>query len=241
MAGGYYVALSGMRTRIDDLDRLADEIANASTAGFKGERTGSAEARRESFAAALETAIDVSTGNRRLDARAGVVASTGRDLDVAIEGDGFLTVQTGAGVRYTRNGHLQRGADGTLTTEDGAVVLGDNGPLQLGEGPVAIDRDGTVRAGGEIAGRLALVRFTDPGQLAREGGGSLLRAPEAARTAAIEQPSLQVGALEQSNVSVVERVAELTSVSRSFEALQRAVSVLMNDVDGRTIDALGRR
>lgn len=239
MPGGYYVALSGMRTRIDDLDRLADEIANASTTGFKGERTARAEAPRTAFADALETAIDVSTGGTRLDARAGVVSATGRDLDLAIEGDGFLAVQTAAGVRYTRNGHLRRGPDDTLTTDDGGAVLGSNGPLKLGTGPVSIADDGTVRAGNEVVGQLSLVRFADPGRLTRDGGGALLRAVETPE--AVEAPTLQIGALEQSNVSVSERVAELTSLARSFDALQRAVSVLMNDVDGRTIDALGRR
>lgn len=240
MPGGYYVALSGMRTRIDDLDRLSDEIANASTAGFKGQRTGHAEAPRETFAAALDTAIDVSSGATRLDARPGVVTATGRDLDIAIEGDGFLAVETSSGVRYTRNGHLQRGPEGTLTTEDGGVVLGENGPITLADGMVTIGDDGTVRAGGEVAGRLSVVRFDDPRALSRDRGGALLHAAnQAARP--VDEPSVHVGALEQSNVSVVERVAEITNLARSFEALQKAVSVLMNDVDGRTIDALGRR
>jgi flagellar basal body rod protein FlgG len=240
MPGGYYIALSGMRTRIDDLDRLSDEIANASTAGFKGQRTGHAEAPRASFADALETAIDVSGGATRLDARPGIVTSTGRDLDIAVDADGFLAVETGAGVRYTRNGHLMRGPEGTLTTEDGGVVLGEDGPITLADGTVSIGEDGTVRAGGEVAGRLSIVRFADPRQLSRDHAGALLRAGDQAALP-IDNPTVHVGALEQSNVSVVERVAEITNVARSFEALQKAVSVLMNDVDGRTIESLGRR
>jgi flagellar basal body rod protein FlgG len=240
MAGGYYVALSGMRTRIDQLDRLADEIANAGTPGFKGERAGHEKAPRGSFAEAFDTAVDVMTGARRLDTRAGTIVNTNQALDVAIDGDGFLAVQTPAGVRYTRNGHFTRQADGTLSTVDGAPVLGTNGPIALGPGAVQIGADGTVRTDGVEVGRLRIVEFGDPTRLVREGG-ALLRAADGAAPEDVERPAVFTGALEQSNVSVVERVAELTNVARNFEALQKAVSVLMNDIDGRTIDSIARR
>lgn len=240
MAGGYYIALSGMRTRIDQLDRLADEIANASTPGYKGERAGHEKAPRTSFAAAFDTAIDVMTGDRRLDTRAGTIINTGQALDIAIDGRGFLAVDTPAGTRYTRNGQLARQTDGTLITSEGAPVLGEEGPITLGTGPVQIDGDGTVWTGGVVAGRLRIVEFASPTQLVREGG-TLLRAAEGAAPVDAAQPAVFSGSLEQSNVSVVERVAELTNVSRNFEALQRAVAVLMNDIDGRTIESIGRR
>lgn len=243
MPGGYYVALSGMRTRLDQLDRLSEDLANSATSGFKGERVGNADARRPTFGAALETAIDVSMGQRRLDTRQGTITPTGRDLDIAMQGDGYLAVQTAEGTRYTRNGHLMRTFEGTLTTSDGAVVLGEDGPLKLdGPGNVTFDDDGSVRNGGKVVGKLSVFRFEEPGKLLREGG-ALLR-PETGQTAEpVEETStmIKTGALESSNVSVVERIGELTSVSRSFEALQKAVSVMMNDVDGRAIDALGRR
>ena len=151
MAGGYYTALSGMRTRMDALDRLASDIANAGTTGFKPERAGTAEARRPSFDAALEAAVDVANGRPRIDFRPGPLASTGRSLDIAIEGQGFLVVDTPRGTRYTRNGHLIRRADGVLAGEDGAAVQsaagqGSGGPIRLGEGEATIDADGTVRA-----------------------------------------------------------------------------------------------
>jgi flagellar basal body rod protein FlgG len=239
MAGGHYVALSGMRTRLDELDRLAADLANVGTAGYKAERTGIRDARRPVFDAALETAIDATTGGRRLDSRPGAIEKTGRDLDLAIDGRGFLVVDTPAGPRYTRNGHLTRQPDGTLVTADGAVVRGVDGPLTVGEGRLRIDGDGTVSAGGVVAGRLAVVDFADPGGLVRESG-ALLRADEATPTP-VERPAVRTGALEAANVSVVDRVAELTNVSRSFQALQKAVAVLMNDVDGRAVESLSRR
>jgi flagellar basal body rod protein FlgG len=229
-----------MRARLDQLDRLADEIANAGTAGFKGERSGYVNAPRESFDQALATAIDVSTGTRMLDVRPGEVVDTGRDLDIALGGSGFLTIDTPAGPRYTRNGHLMRSTDGALTTADGAPVMGEKGPIKLGVGEVHFDKDGTVRAGNTVAGKLAIVNFENPQTLSREGS-ALLRAGEGMTPAPIEHPEVFPGSLENSNVSTVERMAELTSLARTFEALQKAIAVMLNDVDGRTIDSLGRK
>ena len=241
MSGGYYIALSGMRAQVNQLDRLAEDLANSATAGFKSERTSYETANRPRFEDVMESAIDVTLGDRKLDTRPGNITPTGRNLDVAVQRDGFLVIQTDQGERYTRNGHLMRTLDGTLTTREGKAVLGDDGPIKLEEGEIAIENDGTIRAGAEVAGKLAVVRFENPGVLLREGG-SLLRAPEGATPIKVEDSALvKPGALEDSNVSVVERLGELTTVSRAFQSLQRALSVLMNDVDGRSIDALGRR
>jgi flagellar basal body rod protein FlgG len=238
MAGGYYAALSGMRARMDALDRLASDIANASTAGYKTERGGTVQADRPSFGATLQSAVDVANGESRMDLRSGALAPTGRELDVAIQGQGFFAVQTAQGERYTRNGHLSRGTDGTLTTDEGQPVLGASGPIKIGTGTVEVDADGTVRSGGSIAGKLRVVQFPDAVKLYREGG-SQFRADVPPET--VGKPSISSGSLEQSNVSVVERVAELTDVTRNFETLSRAVAVLMNDIDRGAITELGRK
>src|SRR6185436_13106772 len=107
---------SGMRTRQDALDRLASDIANGSTAGYKTQRSGTTEAERPSFGAALQAAVDVTNGEARIDLRPGAQASTSRALDVAIEGQGFFVVDTDHGIRYTRNGQFLRRSDGVLTT-----------------------------------------------------------------------------------------------------------------------------
>jgi flagellar basal body rod protein FlgG len=238
MAGAQYIALSGMRSRLDELDRVAADIANAATAGYKAERTTDRQADRPRFDAALQTAIDVAPGGRRLDASAGPLSATGRDLDFALEGPGFFTVQTPGGLRYTRNGHFTVATDGTLTTAEGHPVAGVEGPIKVGTGRISVDQDGTLHAGTSVAGRFALAQFADTSRMARESGALL-------RTDATPSPapntSVKGGTLEASNVSVVHRIAELTSVSRTFQALQKALLVVMNDVDARAVDSLGRR
>jgi flagellar basal body rod protein FlgG len=237
MAGGYYAALSGMQARLAALDRIASDIANASTSGYKAERGSTVEARRAAFDQTLQAAVDVASGRARMDLRAGAVAPTGRSLDVAIEGSGFFAVQTAGGERYTRNGHLLRRADGILATEGGDPVLGASGPITIGTGEVTIDPDGTVRSGGTMAGQLKIVEF-DPGVWLARAGASPFKADGPAK--AVEKPTLAPAALEQSNVSVVQRVAEMSEVSRNYETLLRGVTVLMNDVDKGAITELGR-
>jgi len=237
--GGQYIALSGMRTRLGDLDRLAEDIANANTTGYKAERTAREQVNRPSFDDSLQTAIDVVQGGRRMDMSTGAITPTGRDLDIAIEGAGFLTVQTPNGTRYTRDGHLVRGTDGTLNAADGNPVLaqGDN-TIKIGTGKITIDQDGTVHSDGTVAGKLQITEFEDPGQLERAGGAMLAAGTQTPMEA--DKVDVRSGALEQSNVSVVVRIAELTDVARSFDALQRAISIQMNDIDGKAIDHLGR-
>jgi flagellar basal-body rod protein FlgF len=240
MAGGAYVALSGLRARADHLDRLASDIANAGTSGYKAERGTTSAAERPAFDRMLQSAIDVAPGPERYDFRNGSIASTGRELDAALEGPGFFVVQTDAGPRYTRNGHFERAADGTLVTEDGLAVLGEKGPITLGTGALKIDEDGTVRSGASVSGKLQVVTFADDAAFGREGN-SRFRATDAATSAPAKGTAVRGGALEKSNVSMVERIAELTEVTRTFEALQKGVSMLMNDIDGRAITELGKR
>ncbi len=148
MSGSQYIALSGLRARADDLDRIASDIANIGTAGYKGERQARAVAERSSFDATLETAIDTTFGGRRLDARDGAIASTGRPLDLAVDGPGFFVVTTPGGDRYTRNGHFTLDSSRRLVTEEGLLVKGVGGPITLGnDGEIRVDADGTVWTG----------------------------------------------------------------------------------------------
>jgi flagellar basal body rod protein FlgG len=239
MPGGHYIALSGLRTRVDELDRLAADLANVGTTGYKGERDTTAAAERPTFDRSLQSAIDTTYGGRRVDMSSGAMAPTGRALDVAIDGDGFFVVDGPNGTRYTRNGHFSVDSDRKLVTEDNMTVQGTDGPIVLGDGEIRVDGDGSVWAGETKAGQLQVVKFDDAVHMGRDQG-SRLRADGQAPTT-VESVKVRGGTLEQSNVSVAERLAQLTTLSRGFEALQKSISMLLNDVDGRAIDQLGRR
>jgi flagellar basal body rod protein FlgG len=234
-----------MRARLEDLDRLASDLANVGTSGYKTERAATVAAERPSFRAVLDSAVDVTTGGTRLDFRPGTIGTTGRELDAAIEGAGFFAVNGPNGERYTRNGSFVRRADGVLTTGDGLPLIAAGSTTQppaqikVGTGAISISEDGTVKAGDVVAGRLKLVTFGSESDIERESG-TRFRA-KAGATPAASTARIVGGALEQSNVTLVDRMVALTEVQRSFEALQRGVSTLMNEIDARAIGELGRR
>jgi flagellar basal body rod protein FlgG len=224
---------------MERLDRLAEDIANSATAGYKGDMGTTIALPRESFGNTLASAVDVMSAKSAVDFREGQVVPTGRDLDLAIEGAGFFSIQTAGGVRYTRNGHFNRAADGTVVTPDGDALLSDSGPLRLPPGDVSFTADGTIRVGKTTVGRPSVTVFSDTKQLIRETGVRF-RAPDSLTPEISTDSQIKPGMLEQSNVSPTERMAQLITTTRSFDSLQRGISVL-NDIDTRAISELGRR
>jgi flagellar basal body rod protein FlgG len=239
MSGGQYIALSALRTRMQQLDQLADDLSNVHASGYRGARTVQHAVSRDEFEGALRSAVDTTSGTTRLDMTRGTIQPSGRALDVAIDGDGFFVVETGSGLEYTRNGHFGRSVDGTLVTSDGAPVQGEDGEITLGAGDARIDEEGRVWSGTENVGRLLVVTMPDPGALKRGTGARLLA--DGQPTTEVDEFVLRPASLEGSNVAMAEGLARLTSVSRNFEALQRSISTVLNDVDGRFIDQMARR
>ncbi|MEW6321189.1 MAG: flagellar hook basal-body protein [Acidobacteriota bacterium] len=241
MPGGAYVALTGVRTRMDQLDQIAADLANATTAGYKGERKSTVSAARPDFGAMLDAAVDVTDGPTRIDFSPGTIAATGRDLDAAIDGEGFFVLEGPGGPRYTRNGHFLRAPDGRLSTTSGFAVEGESGEIVIPpDVPITIEPDGTVRAGAANVGKLKVVTFQNNDVLIREGGATF-RAPAGITPEDAEEPVIRAGALEGSNVSVIDSMARLVEVSRAYDSLQRGIGVVMNDLDLRAIGELGRK
>ena len=244
MPGGIYVALSGMRHHAEQLDQIASDIANTSTSGYKSERSTGVASERPSFSRALQAAIDVAPGEKQIDFRPGSINGTGRDLDFALNGRGFFVIETPEGLQYTRNGHFNMATDGTLVTADGFAVQGEigtdeYGPLVLPGGQVGVDPDGTVLIDGLPSGKFRVADFENYGALSRKEG-SRFSAPHGVTPSVATEVGLQGGALEDSNVSMAEQLVQVAEVARTFEALQRGLSLLMNDIDGRAITELGR-
>lgn len=239
MPGAAYSALSGMRNRLEELDRISVDLANLSTPGYKTERSAQSASGRSAFESALESAVDVAKGATKIDFSQGTIAPTGRDLDTAIDGKGFFVLDTPRGPRYTRNGAFSRAADGTLTSADGLPVRGESGPIRLGKGPVLITSDGTVKSNNVPVGKLAVVDLQEADAVRESGARFAARqgvTPEAYGDARIVG-----GSLENANVSLVNSLAHLTEVSRGFDSMQRGVSTVFNEVDERAISELGRR
>jgi flagellar basal body rod protein FlgG len=240
MSSGVYAGLSGLRARSEQLDRLASDIANVQTSGYKGARSRTAAVPRPSFHDALESAVDVVNERSGVDLRPGTIAPTGRDLDFAIEGNGFFVIDTPAGRRYTRNGNFTRLPDGTIATMEGHPVIGDTGTrVRAATGALSVGDDGRIRSGDAVVGRFQVVDISAAMLIREEGARFQIAAgaqPQPAAGAVVRS-----GSLESANVTVVESMAQLAEVARGFEALQRGMSALINEIDARAITELGRR
>ncbi len=248
MDSGLYAACAGMVARSQALDTIASNVANSSSAGFRGEQNvfgtvlATARNHRLSSMNQVTNSYGVLSGTR-LDETEGTLTRTGNDLDAAIQGSAYFKVQTATGVAYTRNGAFQVSSKGQLTTATGDLVLGDTGPgvtgpINVPTGKVAISGDGTLSVDGTIAGKLKLASFA-PGTRMLSHGTSYYTAPASAERAATGA-TVEQGALEGSNVSPVEGMVALISAQRSAESMRHVLSMIDGDMDKTAAQDLPR-
>lgn len=235
MDSGLYAACAGLMARTQQLDTVASNLANSSSAGFHGQKnvfgTVLAEAQRHGRLSALNQVTNsygILSGTR-LDDTQGTMTSTGNPLDVALEGPGFLKVQTANGTAYTRNGSLQVSSSGKLVTAQGDLVLGQSGPISLPSGTPAISSDGTISSGGAIVGKLQVVTFP-ASVLPQTQGNSYFSAPEAQEQAAAHT-GVRQGSLEGANTSPIDGVVELVNVQRATETMRHVLTMLDSEMD----------
>lgn len=218
------IAASGLRARMESLDLLANNVANASTGGYKADREFySIYAAPEAESDAVMPLIE----RPWVDLSQGLIHATGNPLDLALSGRGFFAVNGPSGPLYTRNGSFQRAADGRLVTSEGYAVRGNAGaPVVLRDGrAIDIDADGTIHQDGVIVGRLELADFTSSDAIAKHGNNYFRLSDPAARPAAPSGTAVQQGKLEASNTGSAEAAVRLVSVMRQFEMLQKAAAL----------------
>jgi flagellar basal-body rod protein FlgF len=219
-----YTALSGAKATLQRQDLLANNLANVSTTGFRAEMQAfRAVPVRGDGASTRAFAAETSVG---MDMRPGPIATTGRALDVAAQGNAWFAVQALDGTEaYTRAGAFQVSAEGQLVTPAGLPVLGDGGPITLPlNAQVDIAADGTITATvgngrPQQAGRLKLV--SPEGGMTR-GDDGLFRSDQG-ELPADAAARVQSGALEGSNVSAIETMVAMISAARQFEQQMKAL------------------
>jgi flagellar basal-body rod protein FlgF len=218
-----HTSLSGMRGAMARQTAIANNLANANTVGFRAEMSSARTlwVRGTGFGSRAEASEEVQAA----DMHAGSVTETGRDLDIAMQGDAMLAVQAEDGSEaYTRRGDLQIGASGLLTTGDGHPVLGDSGPLTLpAADSVRIAEDGTVwivPAGGDPnqpqqVDRLKLA--TPAGSNVLKGVDGLFRVTNDGALPSDPAARLTTRSLEGSNVDTSQALIDMIEASRSWD------------------------
>jgi flagellar basal-body rod protein FlgF len=228
MDSGFYAACAALMARSQALDLVANNLANTSTPGYR--------AQQNIFRSFLATAVGHQgsslnqavndfgiSGGSQMDLTQGNLEHTGNDLDFAVQGPGFFEVKTATGQAFTRNGNFQVSAKGQLTTAQGDLVMGEQGPIRIVGGPVTGSADGTISVSGAVAGKIKLVEFP-PGTALESIGKTYYSAP-AKSDAPAKQSTIAQGSLESSNVNPVAGAVELVAVQRYAEMMQRALSM----------------
>ncbi len=225
MIKGMYRSASGMLPRVKEQEVIANNLANAGTTGFKKDVTFSrelsrAEQRTESRKTDWQQSLDARV---HVDYSPGVFDKTGNPLDLAIEGDGFFPLQTPEGTTaLTRSGSFVVDDEGFLSFPGGFRLLGDGGPIQVGNGDISVAKNGEIEVNGQSVGRVVPRTIADLDHLERLGG-SLFGVPETEELIAPIQATISQGYLETSNVDVVNAMVDMIVAYRTYEANAKAL------------------
>jgi flagellar basal-body rod protein FlgF len=220
MNSGYYAACTGLMARTEALDTIANNLANVSTAGFRGSHNAfsSLLATTGTFPLSVlnQDANDYGVlSGSRLDTSQGALVKTNNELDLAIEGPGYFAVQTAAGPVYTRGGNFRVSPVGQLVTAAGDPVMGDtNRPITIIGAPVSISADGTISS-----------NYYD--------------APAATAVPA-QKSMVRQGMLESSNVNPITSVIEMISAQREVETMRHVLSMINGVLDKTATEDLPR-
>jgi flagellar basal-body rod protein FlgF len=218
-----YTAMTGAKHALMRQDTLANNLANANTAGFRAESVAFRSVPVQGVGAPTRAFVVESTP--RVDFTPGAVQHTGRELDVAVSGRGWVAVQGPDGTEgYTRAGSLQIDSTGVLQTAGGLPVLGDGGPIIIPQdNRITIAADGTVSAtpnqpplrAATPVGRIKLVN--PPEESLRHDADGLFRVADGGTAEVDENVRLIPGAVEGSNVNVAEAMIGIIAVARQFD------------------------
>jgi flagellar basal-body rod protein FlgF len=244
------VALSRQTALRRELDVVANNIANINTTGFKADGAVfseflTSEARAEQFYPPDQRLSFVQDSMSWHDMAQGTVQQTGNPLDVAIDGDGMLVVQTAAGERYTRNGSLQLNGAGELVTGAGDRVMGDSGPIVLAatDRDIVITKDGTIRVregqslnSDSARGRLRIVTFANPQALLKDGSNNF-RAPDGVLPQPAVNATVHQGSIEKSNVRSVIEMTRMIQLTRAYTEVASIIQQ-QNDLRRNAIQQL---
>lgn len=232
-----YVAMSGAQETLIAQAVNANNLANVSTPGFRADL---AQARSmPAFGEGHPSVVYAMTERPAVDFQPGPMQTTGRELDVAINGEGWIAVQAPDGREsLTRAGDLQVSSNGILTTGAGHPVLGNGGPVAIPPATsLLIGTDGTVSIqplgqGPETLAILDRIKLVDPdvAQLAK-GDDGLLRLPNDETASASANVRVISGALEQSNVNVAKTLVDMIELSRQYEMQVNVIKTAKEDAD----------
>lgn len=233
-------AASGMRARLEALDMLANNLANAGTAGYKADREFYDLYRSAESSQSPDAPADPVIRRNWMDLSSGALTQTGNASDLALSGRGFFVVAGPSGPLYTRNGSFRISAAGNLETQDGyAVRATGGGIIRLNPAEsFEVDGSGAVRQRGQLIGRIEVTDVPGADTLEKQGH-TYFRLTDPAATTTQASAEVRQGSLESANVSPVETSVRLVSLLRQFEMLQKATQ-MAGEMNRRAVEEVAR-
>jgi flagellar basal-body rod protein FlgF len=206
-------------------ETVSNNLANLSTNAFKKD------------VLSFDEVLTMKTASS-IDFTQGPITPTGKPMDLALDGEGFMKVQTPQGTRYTRDGALIINKQGTLATQSGAPVLGERGPIAIQGKSVSIEDDGSVVVDGQRVDKISVVTFKDTRHLRKAGFSYYLYEGQDGEGTLAEGTRVQQGSLEKSNVDITEEMVRMVESFRAFESVQKAIQNI-DDMTGKLISEAG--
>ncbi|HKK21445.1 MAG TPA: flagellar basal-body rod protein FlgF [candidate division Zixibacteria bacterium] len=234
MIKGIYTSASAMIPRIKKQELTANNLANASTPGYKRDTLFTKElSRAEKKVVATKSDWEQPMVDEVYTNFApGVFDRTGNQLDLAIDGDGFFRLQLPDGsTGLTRAGTFSVNSEGQIEFPGGALLVGEGGPIEVGSGgDIQIGQDGTVQVDGNIVGTIVPVSVPDVSQLEKVGS-SVFAVPNGVDVQPVTKARIQQGFLEASNVDIVREMIDMIISFRNYEADSKSVQVQDQTLD----------
>ncbi|HTU46089.1 MAG TPA: flagellar hook basal-body protein [Bryobacteraceae bacterium] len=225
------IAASGMRSRTESLELVANNLANTSTVGYKADGESYnlyfGDSAWEGYSENRPDTAEMPIVERNWsDLSQGTLLDTGSQNDIALASPGFFVAQTSSGPLYTRGGHFRVSKKGILETREGYPVLGAGGqPIRLDAGkPFDVSESGIVSQDGSAVASLQIVTVDRVDALTKQGG-TYFKVSASAKTVAAQDPQVLQGKVESSNVESSNAAIKLVGVLRQFEMMQRAVRI----------------
>jgi len=242
MISGLYSAATAMDATNRRHEVAAENLANLQTPGYRRRMLSQSNFdsvmqpfQQQQNGTNSSKLLGATTGQMEYDFTQGNIEETKLKLDVALNGEGFFTVQGPEGPLYTRSGAFRIDPQGTLVNVDGFPVMGTGGPIRLRGGltssQIEIAIDGNVYAGDQLIGQLALVQFADNSVLSATGASLFTASPDAVTTGSSAE--VLQGRLEMANTSSVDELINIIAISRHRDAAQKALNTITESIQKR--------
>ncbi len=240
MIRALYTATSGMMVEARKMDLASKNLFHAQTPGYKAAQI--LRAAQAPTGGGLASDVQTAAAGEWLDPSAGPLRYTNKQLDLALEGSGFFSVQTPGGPAVTRDGRFQVGPDKVVRDFSGNALLaeaqGEVGPLRFPDdakwdAKIQVDEDGTCYVGGEEIGKLVLRDYA--GYRGLQAAGGSLYFPTAAAQAGPSQARVAQYALEDANTSALQEMTRTIEITRAFEAYQKTIVTVMDEATAQAV------